>query len=438
MESIKTAILGAGLTGLSAAMHLGRDYHVFEKLHETGGLARSIEIDGFVFDHAPHILYPETEYAGDLIKSLLGDNLHVQARSAWLYHAKHGRYTRFPYQAHLYGLPAEDIIECLEGVVDVLTRTEQPVPKNYHEWIYARFGKGIAEQLMIPYSERVWTIDLREMNFDWIDRRVPLPDFSAILRGALLEQTEGAGFNKVFWYPLEGGIEALPRAFEQRVSNIHCNKTLQAIDPVARHLHFEDGSTVQYDELVYTLPLIHLPRYLPEIPPAVQAAIDGLQFNRIECVNIGINRTDISPYQWCYFYEPEFIFHRISFPRNFSERTCPPGTSSVCCEIASSPHRPLRVQGEQAIIDETIRGLKLAGLLRDDDEILVADVVSVDPAYVIYDLDYNTNVGIIHEWLVGMGIHPCGRFGDWQYYNMDHSIMSGKRVADTLLAARDR
>ncbi len=33
---------------------------------------------------------------------------------------------------------------------------------------------------------------------------------------------------------------------------------------------------------------------------------------------------------------------------------------------------------------------------------------------------------------MSLDIHPCGRFGDWQYYNMDHSILSGKRIADLI------
>ena len=432
MEQIKHAVLGGGLTGLSAAYHLERDYTVFEKLDEPGGLARSEEIDGFYFDYAPHILYTVDPYASKLIHELLEGNIKIQKREAYLYHGKYDLYTRFPYQSHLYGLPAQDIIDCLNGLVDVLRDPDRPKPQNYREWLYWRFGKGIAEHLMIPYAERIWTIDPKHMNFNWIDRRVPEPDFESILRGALQDETELSGFNKDFWYPIEGGIEALPVALAKRVSDIRLKKTVTHIDPKARTIEFEGGEVFGYENLVYTLPLTNLPKFIDDIPAEVMTAINGLQYNRIKCVNIGIDRTDISPYQWLYFYEDEFIFHRISFPRSFSEATCPPGTSSVCCEIASSDHRPPRVEGDQALIDATVEGLKKAGIMRDSDRVVVADVLSVDPAYVIYDLDYETNVKIIHDYLHGIGIHPCGRFGDWQYYNMDHSIMSGKRVADQI------
>jgi protoporphyrinogen oxidase len=440
MEQTKNLILGAGLTGLSTGYHLNSDdYQIYEKLHEVGGLCRSEEVNGFLFDYAPHILYTVNPYAHELIQTLLKGNIHIQKRKAFIYHGKYDLYTQFPYQAHLHGLPATDIIECLSGLVDVLRNPDRPKPQNYREWMYWRFGKGIAEQLMIPYAERIWTIDPKHMNFSWIDRRVPEPDFEAVLRGALQDEDDRTGFNQEFWYPIEGAIEALPVALAKGVKNVHLNHTVTKIDPKTRQVTFDTGKVVGYQNLVYTLSLTHLPHFIDDIPQHVLDAINGLQFNQIECVNIGINRPDISPYHWLYFHEAEdFIFHRISFPRNASEKTCPPGTSSVCCEISYSKHRPLKVQGREALIQATIEGLTKAKILRPDDEILAADVLTCDPAYVIYDLDYEKNVKTIHEWLVGLDIHPCGRFGDWQYYNMDHSILAGKRIADLINTPQDQ
>ena len=43
----KIVILGAGLAGLSTAYHLKKDYEIYEKEGEVGGLCRSKNIDGF-------------------------------------------------------------------------------------------------------------------------------------------------------------------------------------------------------------------------------------------------------------------------------------------------------------------------------------------------------------------------------------------------------
>ena len=56
------------------------------------------------------------------------------------------------------------------------------------------------------------------------------------------------------------------------------------------------------------------------------------------------------------------------------------------------------------------------------------------PAYVIYDLQHGRNVNIIRDWLREQGIWSAGRFGEWQYFNMDHSMRSGKQAAEEILA----
>ena len=49
-------IIGAGLTGLSTAYHLGDvEYQICEKEREVGGLCRSFKQDGFTFDCTGHL-----------------------------------------------------------------------------------------------------------------------------------------------------------------------------------------------------------------------------------------------------------------------------------------------------------------------------------------------------------------------------------------------
>jgi UDP-galactopyranose mutase len=59
--------------------------------------------------------------------------------------------------------------------------------------------------------------------------------------------------------------------------------------------------------------------------------------------------------------------------------------------------------------------------------------MSLSPAYVIYDLQHRRSVDLIKDYMESHDIYPCGRFGDWEYLNMDHAILSGKRVAETLM-----
>ncbi|MDP7443921.1 MAG: NAD(P)-binding protein, partial [Candidatus Bathyarchaeota archaeon] len=62
-------IFGAGLAGLSAARNLGGNHFVLEKDTRVGGLCKSVNIDGFIFDYAPHILFTRNDH----IRSLFED-----------------------------------------------------------------------------------------------------------------------------------------------------------------------------------------------------------------------------------------------------------------------------------------------------------------------------------------------------------------------------
>ncbi len=166
MGKKRVIILGAGLTGLSAAWHLqknGIDTLVFEKESEAGGLCRSKKVGGFTFDYDGHLLHFKHHYTFELIKDLLGDNLSGHYKSSWIYSC--GRYTRYPFQANLYGLPPSIIKECLMGFIEVSKDGHNKDTSNFLTWINKTFAKGIARHFMIPYSTKFWTVPPKEMNY---------------------------------------------------------------------------------------------------------------------------------------------------------------------------------------------------------------------------------------------------------------------------------
>lgn len=109
-------IIGAGPTGLSAAYHLGKEACVVDQNQQVGGWCRSVQHDGFTFDYAGHIMFSNDPYVHELYKTLLGDNVHWQDREAWVYSKQ--TYTRYPFQACLYGLPVPVIKECILGAIE--------------------------------------------------------------------------------------------------------------------------------------------------------------------------------------------------------------------------------------------------------------------------------------------------------------------------------
>ena len=203
MSERHDVVLGGGLAGLTAAYTLQQagqsEWLVLEKEREPGGHARSIVVDGYVFDFGPHILFSNDAAMESLIRDLLGENMRAQERQAFIYHAANDLYTRFPFQAHLYGLPIELVRECLLELVHAVEARARNgfEPSNYEQWMRATFGDGIAERLMIPYARKIWTVEPSTMDFNWIGRRVPTPEHSRRgLFAKLRTQQDHRGYKK--------------------------------------------------------------------------------------------------------------------------------------------------------------------------------------------------------------------------------------------------
>ncbi|MEM9290576.1 MAG: FAD-dependent oxidoreductase [Acidobacteriota bacterium] len=438
MGERQNVILGGGLAGMSAAYTLRQagqdDWQVYERESRVGGLARSMEVEGYKFDYGPHILFTIDDEMEALIRDLLGDNFHAQVREAYIYHQAHDLYTEFPFQAHLAGLPSEIVKDCLVGLVRAVEAQAKGEfsPQNYEDWMRGFFGEGIADHLMIPYAKKIWTVEPSTMDFNWIGRRVPTPNFERIIAGALSTEVAGVGATSHFWYPRYGGIEPLPKALGQRLDGmVQLNQKVERIELPQRQVVFAGGEVVPFDKLIFTFPLCHLQRFIPNLPPEVEKAVNGLAYQGIYCVNLGVKRPNISDKHWVYFYEDIFPFHRLSFPGTFSPDTVPEGCSSIATEVAFSEHRPL---DEESAVERTIEALRAAKILHPDDEIDLVHTERILPAYVIYDLDHGKNVTTIRSWLETQGIWTAGRFGEWQYFNMDHSMRSGKKAAEAVMA----
>src|SRR3954464_529188 len=153
---VRTLILGGGMSGLSCAYHLQRDYLLVERSDEPGGLSRSIKQDGFVFDHTGHLLHLRNPYTLKLIPQLLGDNLALHQRKAWIY--SHGAYTRYPFQANTFGLPKKVVAENVKGFVDAQLRAAGAPrgadPESLRSWVLRTFGTGFAKNFFFPYNEK--------------------------------------------------------------------------------------------------------------------------------------------------------------------------------------------------------------------------------------------------------------------------------------------
>jgi UDP-galactopyranose mutase len=434
-------ILGGGLAGLSTAWHLKKNgydnFHLFEKESRVGGLTRSEKVDGFSFDYTGHLLHFKDKNIKELVLELLGDNIGYIERNSWIY--SKNVFTRYPFQTNTYGLPVEVIKECIVGFIEakfgkngIDEKNSNPLPLEeitFEDWIYQNFGSGIAKHFMIPYNEKLWTVHPNEMTTEWMGRFVPQTSLEQLLDGALSDQSQKVGYNANFYYPLNGGIEALPKAFSSSLPNIHTDSEIHKINLKEKKIFLKNGDEISYDKLISSLPLNVLANSINQIANEIKNSISQLRYNSVFNINLGVDR-NVSDKHWVYFPEPEYSFYRIGFSSNFSPNMAPKGTSSLYIEISYTDYKPI---DKRRAVEKVKEDLIKARILNESDKILVEKCFDIKCAYVIYDKNRTKVVNQIKDYLRENDIYTIGRYGSWEYSGMEDAIIQGKNLATEIV-----
>lgn len=431
----KVLILGAGLTGLSCAHHLGASssYRLIEK-HPTqvGGLAKTRKRPGgFSCDGTGHWLHLRTEEMKKLVEGVLGDNLAPRDRKARVY--SKGVFTHYPFQANTYGLPKEVIADCLMGLIKARYEEKHPEPKNYKEWVRREFGEGICQHFMYPYNEKIYGVPLETLAADFAAKYIPRPSIEAVIQGAIGMSKEQLGYNARFVYPKRGGIGALSEAIHAGLPRkAEYGRYPLSIDLAARTAKLNEGEEVSFEYLVNTIPLPEIVRLAAAgnssvVPAEIIEAAGKLRANSVFYFDVAIKGEpkEHQDYHWIYFPEKEFPFYRVGSYSAVERSLAPPGHRSYYVEFGHVGALDTK-RFEQPMID----GLRKVGIIEDEDQLLFCEANVLDPAYVLFDEHYSSSRKKILDWLAASGVISVGRYGRWQYNAMEDALLEGKEAAE--------
>ena len=433
--TVDTLVIGAGLAGLSCALHLGRagaDVAVLEAADHVGGKARTERRDGFTFDVTGHWLHLRDPAERALVLDLCGEDHFMQvSRMSRIW--SHGAYTRYPFQANLYGLPPEVVAECIMGAVEADRRRPEPgapEPENFADWIRAFFGEGIAEHFMVPYNAKLWGVPAERITSRWCQRFVPKPALADIVAGAVGCNEKAMGYNAVFLYSREGGIQSVAERLADAAGRerIFLERRVASVDPVARVATLSDGHAIRYRRLVNTAPLTRFVDSLgAAVPAEVRAAREKLWATEVVYLNVGVRGPVGQPDHWIYVPERRWPMYRVGSFSNANPAMAPEGCASLYVEMSD------RDTPTEDLLPTVYEGLIQMGLIASADQIAFADVRRIPDAYVVYDFDYHHSRAAVHAWLSTQGLRSIGRYGDWNYSSMEDALMEGRRAASALL-----
>jgi protoporphyrinogen oxidase len=442
---LKILILGGGPCGLGAAWRLSEmgheDWILAEKSDTWGGLSASFrDEEGFWWDLGGHVLFSHYAYFDRVMDAVLG------AESGWLFHRRaawiwmQNRFVPYPLQNHIHHLPKEVFWECLEGIIDLHQKGARP-PENFDDWILATFGEGLAKWFLRPYNRKVWAYPPETMDWSWVGERVAPVDLKAVLRGALFEDEESAGWgpNAFFRFPREGGTGRIWREMAGRLpaEKLTLNKKLVRLNPSEKVAVFSDGTEETYDALVSTIPLTRL---LESVAPNGKEGFPDpgpLRHSATHVVGLGLNgpvEAHLADKCWMYFPEDNAPFYRVTVFSNYSPQNVPDirRQSSLMLEVSESPAKPV---DRERLADSVIDGALATGLIRHRSQVNHVWRRRLPMGYPTPGLERNAILFPLLTGLAEKGIYSRGRFGAWRYEvgNMDHSFMQGVEWANRIL-----
>jgi len=429
-ESI--GILGAGASGLSLALLLDDDFEIFEAQDHVGGHASSTIRDGWTFDRGPHIMFSKNQPVLDFMIDSLRGNVHQSRRNSKVCIA--GHYAKYPIENDLAALP-EDLRN--RSLLDFLFNDAGAAidePAHLGEWFVKTFGTTLSDAYLIPYNEKVWKVPIEDLSMTWSER-IPQPPAIDVVKGALGISTEGYTHQLYFHYPRVGGYQAIPEAWATLLpaDRIHCSTPARALRPETDGVVVAvDGREQKFDRVVSTVPLPILLGLLPDVPDRVRAAVDELRVNPMFVVSLGVRGVDEHQFSSVYFPDPEFLVNRISSPCTFSPENGPPGCYSVQAEITAPPGDPVLDRPDHEIVTHVVEGLIANRFLPAGTEPVYADVARYPYAYVVYRQGYEAQFAFVSDWLESQRIIPHGRFGSFQYLNVDGCVIESIELASRL------
>ena len=276
----KIAIVGAGITGLSAAYYLskqGASVDVFEATDHLGGKIKTYRKDGFVIELGPESYISRKQALTDLAKEI-GMESHLvrnETGQAYIY-TKRGL-TKVP-KGTMLGVPTtlESILKTdllsplgkLRGMLDfVLPTVKMKRDLSAGEFFRKRLGNEITENMIQPLLSGVYSTEIDEMSLmsTYPFFKIQEEKFGSLIKGMhdqvssrktdrfKNDQKNKQGMFFQFKGGLESFIERLVFSAKSHGASILKNTPVENIESVHDgYLVTINGKTIKYDEVVVT------------------------------------------------------------------------------------------------------------------------------------------------------------------------------------------
>jgi len=435
VNSARIAVIGGGISGLAVSQMLrqrGFTPTIFESNDRIGGLVSCTQDEGHLFHRVGgHVFNSKNEKVLQWFWSFFEKNTEFRKakRNAVIF--MDGEFIPYPIERSLGLLPsntARDIVNELlqlhSQIPDSLKVKGNVSGLSFGDFLLSNFGSTLCDKYFFPYNKKIWNRDLFTIPLPWLEGKLPMATPAQIIQDNILRTAEAEMVHSSFYYPQDGGSQFIANRLSDGIEIVF-DKVFRI--SVENQKFMINDHPLPYDRVVFTADVRALPGILAgdslsSLKSTIAQAYSDIELDSNGTSNL-LCECDANDYSWIYLPSDNTKFHRIIMTGNFSpnnnSETILPGR--ISCTVESSGFH------SREDLDEELCMLPFA--LKSVAYNYCAN------SYIIHNALTSSLLRKIKSACSHQGIYLCGRFAEWEYYNMDAAIESAMAVTDKLCSS---
>lgn len=407
----RIAIIGAGVSGLSAAHFLQSKFKVtlFEKESRPGGLIKCERINGSLFHTCGgHVFNSKRTDVLKWFWSVFDAEKEFDKADrnsvVFIDTCNNGNLAvPYPIENHMYMFDKEIQTKFIEDLI-LLVKNKDVEPQNFSEFLYLKFGETLYDLYFKPYNEKVWRRSLETVSLSWLEGKLPMPSVQEMIYNNMNHVEEKSFVHSTFWYERNNGSQHIADKLADGL-DIRYNSFITDMAYVDNRwiICGEEFDMVVFcgniKDMVNVIRGIDMEEFKPKVC--------NLEYHGTTAVFCEIDK---NPYSWIYQPSARHESHRIICTGNFA-----PSNNGRCVNN-----------------NRTTATIEFTDFIGKEDILANLAKMPLNPSYIthkynkytypIQHADTRKLIKQLKEKLASSKFYFTGRFADWEYYNMDVAI----------------
>ncbi len=443
----RIAIIGAGITGLTAAFELrrrGADCTVYEATDRVGGAIRTVCEEGFLVECGPNSILDTHPNIGKLIArlGLQGSKLPANEAANNRFIVRNGEPIALPTSpAAFFASKAFSTKAKLRLLCEPFIRSKSDESESLADFVVRRLGKEFLDYAINPFVSGVYAGDPAKLSTSHAFPKLYALEqkHGSLIQGAIMgakerKRREEVATKDARMFTFDNGVEVLPEKLAAKLGNaIWLNMPVDGFQRLNNGMWQVNGE--EYTDVLLALPAHAMPQL--ETPLDLSPMAD-IYYPPVTSLSLGFSKNQfMHPLNGFGMLIPK-IEDRYSlgalFPSSIFPDRAPIGSVLLTVFIGGSMAAERALQDEGQIVANALRDLEdLLGLAGEPEYQRLSVWPKAIPQYNVgYErfLNHMKQMETDHP-----GIHFAGHYRDG--ISVGNSILSGIDVAERIIQQKD-